>query len=195
MKTKNITRTLAATLLLGAASISASAQSKQTPTADEYYGHTLNLGIGSAYFGYLGQSVLFFSANYEFDVAPSFTLAPSVGIASYQSDLYYDGYYYRRTIIPIGVKGTYYFDDLLGLNPRWDIYLGASLGFTYDKVTWEDGYTGDRNAYHSSTPLYLLGHIGAEYHASRKVGIFLDLSTGVSTVGIGIHGMHSHHRR
>lgn len=35
--------------------------------------------------------------------------------------------------------------------------------------------------------LYLDGHIGAEYHISQKIGIFLDLSSGVSTFGLAIH--------
>jgi hypothetical protein len=30
-------------------------------------------------------------------------------------------------------------------------------------------------------------HVGAEYHLSRKVGLFLDLSTGVSTLGLAFH--------
>ena len=111
-------------------------------------------------------------ANYEINVARSFTLAPFIGFGSYQSDGFYSHgyyYYYRETVIPVGVKGTYYFDRLLGLNPKWDIYAAASIGFVYDKVTWQDGYSGDRSVAHDASPLYLDGHIGAEYHFNRRI--------------------------
>ena len=156
----------------------------------ESFGNTLNLGIGIAYYGYLSSSVPLFMANYEFNIAHNFTLAPFIGYASYKSNNSYnygnDYYYYRETIIPIGIKGTYYFDKLLGLNPKWDIYGAASLGFVYDKVSWENGYDGNNNV-RTASPLYLDLHIGAEYHVSKRIGIFLDLSTGVSTVGVAIH--------
>ena len=181
----------ASVILLTAGATAANAQTTMS-SHDEQYGHTLNLGVGIGYYGYLNQDVPFIFANYEFDVARSFTLAPFIGFSSYRSDRYYDGrYYYHETIVPMGVKGTYYFDKILGAGPAWDFYLAASLGFVYDHVSWDDGYTGDRNVYHGASPLYLDGHIGAEYHINKKVGLFLDLSTGVSTFGLAVHGMHS----
>ena len=189
---------LAATILLaGITGTSLFAQDNNThQMRDEYYGHTLNLGLGVAYGGYYGgQSVPYFTANYEFDVARSFTLAPFIGIASFTStNGYYDNgyygprYYYHETVIPIGVKGSYYFDRALGLNRKWDLYLAASLGFTYSHQTWDDGYTGNRDAGTTASPLYLDVHIGGEYHVNRRIGLFADLSTGVSTVGLAIHG-------
>ena len=179
--------------LLAAQTTFAQQQSNANANANnnEMYGHTLNVGLGEGYFGYLDGSVPFLFVDYEFDVARSFTLAPFIGFASYQtgSNYYYgnDYYYYRETVIPIGVKGTYYFDRLLHLNRRWDLYAAASLGFAYDNVTWESGYNGPSGAAHTASPLYLDGHIGAEYHFSRNVGVFLDLSTGVSTVGLAFH--------
>ncbi|MEQ8535603.1 MAG: hypothetical protein RIB86_27340, partial [Imperialibacter sp.] len=50
--------------------------------AQESFGNTLNLGLGvggySGYYGYIGHSLPVLSLNYEFDVAPNFTLAPFV---------------------------------------------------------------------------------------------------------------------
>jgi len=156
----------------------------------EDYGNTLNLGIGYVYFPYLDASLPIFMADYEFDVARNFTLAPYIGIASYTSgsSYYYgnDYYYYRQTIIPIGVKGTYYFDKLLNLNRYWDIYAALSLGYTFNSVTWQNGYAGNENV-NDDGHLDLDLHVGAEYHITRRVGIFLDLSTGVSTAGLAIH--------
>ncbi len=187
-KGKLKTIAVAAMLLITANSYG---QDKTVSRRDETYGHTLNLGLGIGYYGYLYQSVPFFFANYEIDVARNFTLAPFIGIASYRSENYYvyagDHYYYHETVIPMGLKGTYYFDRILGAGPRWDFYLAASIGFNYDRVVWDNGYYGDKGVSHDASPLYLDAHIGTEYHLNRNIGLFLDLSTGVSTVGLAVH--------
>jgi hypothetical protein len=87
--------------------------------------------------------------------------------------------------VTVGVKGTFYFDKLVDANPKWDFYLAGSLGFAFRRVTWEDGYTGNRDL--SNSPLFLDLHVGAEYHINRKVGLFLDLSTGASSIGLDFH--------
>ena len=176
--------------------------------AQEKYGNTLNLGLGiggySGYYGYVGhfgQSLPVLNINYEFDVAKNFTLAPFVSFSTF-SDGYYSGgsnknypygfYTYHETVIPIGVKGTYYFDDLLNANPKWDFYLAGSLGFAIINSSWDNGYNGDMNYYHNSSGgLFLDIHIGTEYHFNDRIGAFLDLSSGVSTIGLAIHGQHN----
>ena len=91
----------ASVILLTAGATAANAQTTMS-SHDEQYGHTLNLGVGIGYYGYLNQDVPFIFANYEFDVARSFTLAPFIGFSSYRSDRYYDGrYYYHETIVPM----------------------------------------------------------------------------------------------
>ena len=162
----------------------------------EKYGKTANLGLGIGYYGYINHSVPVLHFNYEFDVAKDFTIAPFITFYSYRYDHYwgnpnkpYKYYTYRRMVIPIGAKGTYYFDDLLDANAKWDFYMGASLGLNLYRETWSDGYEGDRDFYrgHRSN-VYLDLHAGAEYHFNERIGMFLDLSTGVSTIGIAIHG-------
>jgi hypothetical protein len=132
--------------------------------------------------------------DYEFGIGNNFTLAPFITIYSYQKYNYwgtpnhpYKNYYYRQTVIPIGVKGTYYFDQLLNAGAKWDFYLGASLGFAIRKTTWENGYYGETTIRHGASGLYLDGHIGTEYHISPKAGLFLDLSSGISTFGLALH--------
>ncbi len=167
--------------------------SAQETQSVEKYGSTLNLGLGIGYYGYVSHSIPVFHADFEFDVAKSFTLAPSVSFYSYRSDYYYGNphdkyrYYYHETVILVGVKGTYYFDDLLNANPKWDFYLAGSLGFAISNSRWDNGYPGDKDYYHNANPLYLDLHIGSEYHFNDKLGAFLDLSTGVSTIGLAIH--------
>jgi len=113
-------------------------------------------------------------------VARNFTLAPFVSFYTYRNE----NEYYRETIIPIGVKGTYYLDQALNAGAAWDFYLAGSLGFALRTARWDDGYPDNGTYYQDVSPLILDLHLGAEYHLSNSVGLFLDLSTGVSTLGL-----------
>jgi hypothetical protein len=181
-----IMKTIAATLLLFLmiAGTNLSAQ-RQRATHSEKYGNTLNLGLGiggySGYYGYAGHTMPVLHINYEFDVAKNFTLAPFATFFSYRDN------HYRETVIPIGGKGTLYLDKALNANPNWDFYLAGSLGFSIVSASWDSNYYGDRGYYQAADPLFLDLHAGAEYHLTNKLGIFLDLSTGVSTIGLAIH--------
>jgi hypothetical protein len=159
--------------------------------AQETYGRTLNLGLGiggySGYYGYVGHSLPVFNINYEIDVARNFTLAPFAGVYTFSANN--DSYAYHETVVPVGVKGSYYFDELLGANSKWDFYAAGSVGFAIVSSHWEQGYTGDRNHFNNRSNLFLDLHIGSEYHFNSKLGAFLDLSTGVSSIGLAFHGM------
>lgn len=160
----------------------------------EKYGKTLNAGIGLGYYGYINSAIPVIHANYEFDVAKNFTLAPFITVYSYRNYNYwgnpqypYKNYYYRETVIPVGVKGSYYFDQLLHASSKWDFYLAGSLGFAIRKTVWESGYYGETTIQHGASGLYLDVHIGTEYHLNSKMGLFLDLSSGISTFGLSAH--------
>ncbi|MGJ8661346.1 MAG: hypothetical protein ACSHXL_04865 [Bacteroidota bacterium] len=157
--------------------------------AQEKFGNTANLGLGVGYYGYLGPTVPALNFNYEFDVAKNFTLAPFVSLWSYYDrGYYYKGYKYgyRNTIVPIGVKAYYYFDQLVNLDSKFDLYLGLSLGYNLGFGRWDRGYDGPRYSPRYN-PLYFDIHLGSEYHFNDKLGIYLDLSTGLSTLGLAIH--------
>lgn len=149
---------------------------KSASATGEQFGNTLNLGLGLGYGGIGGGPGLL--VNYEFGVAKNFTIAPFIGFQTYSGPLY------RHSILPIGAKGTYYFDELLKASSDWDFYLAASLGYSINSITYDPGYKGGTV---KDANLFLVGHIGAEYHVSHKVGIFLDLGSGLSTLGVAIH--------
>ena len=163
----------------------------QNTSYGEKYGKTLNVGLGFGYYGYVGHSIPIIHGNYEFDVAPNFTLAPFLSFYSYRNDAYYEAngnrYYYHETVVPVGVKGTYYFDNLLRAGAKWDFYLGASLGFAIVNSHWDNGYNGGTSRIDGAGPLFLDFHIGTEYHISNRLGIYLDLSSGASTIGLAFH--------
>lgn len=170
---------------------------KGKPT--ERYGNTINLGAGIGYYGDVNVLTPAAMLNYEIDIFKNFTLAPFVGVATFQESYFwgnpakpnydpsYHYYNYRETVIPVGAKGTYYFDQWLRLNPKWDLYVATSVGFAFRNVVWDNGYYGDKGAYQSVNPLYIAMHIGGEYHMSKRTGLFLDLSTGISTFGLAFH--------
>src|SRR5687767_6988128 len=143
--------------------------------AQETYGNSLNLGLGVAgyagYYRYVGHPLPVFHIDYELGVARNFSLAPfanmytSSGRYYWGNDTYPADYYtYREVVIPVGIKGTYYFDALFQAGTKWDFYAAGSLGFSIVSRQWESGYYGDKNHFHRGVPLFLDAHIGAEYH-------------------------------
>ncbi len=168
--------------------------------SQEKYGTTFNLGLGiggySGYYKNLGAYVPVVHLDVEFDVAKNFTLAPFINFYSYTARYHLNNpsrdYIYKINIIPVGLKGTYYLDGLLQAGPKWDFYLAGSLGFVLVKSSWNDDYyvnNGYYNGYYYNhgNQVYVDLHVGAEYHINNRVGIFLDLSNGLSTAGIAIH--------
>lgn len=166
--------------------------------SQESYGKTLNLGVGLGgyygYYRYANNSLPIIHLDYELDVVKNFTLAPFVNIHTHRRGYYWGDnnhpsktYYYRETGLALGVKGTYYFDNILQAGSKWDFYLAGSIGFMAIIARWDDGYYGDKNYYGRPRPLFLDLHIGAEYHINNRLGLFLDLSTGVSTFGLAFH--------
>lgn len=161
--------------------------SAQESNYSERHGGALNLGLGIGgyygYYGYIGHALPILDINYEFGIARNFTLAPFITL---YSDYYSNNY--TAIVTPIGVKGSYYLDELFHAGSNWDFYVAGSLGIALVVSTsWNANYIGDRTYYASSHPLFLALHLGTEYHVSRNIGLFLDLSTGVSTIGIAIH--------
>jgi len=176
--------------------------SAQEVTSFGTHGNTLNIGIGvggyGGYYGYVGHSMPVYHIDYEYNVTKNFTLAPFISFYTYKKgrmdgvtcdqEFYPIKYYnYHETVIPAGLKGKFYFDKLLDMGSKWDLYLAGSLGIAIVNSKWDSGYYGDRFYFHSTSPLFLDAHIGTEYHVSSKLGIFLDISTGVSTIGVAIH--------
>ncbi len=157
----------------------------QNANSGESHGRALNLGVGiggySGYYGYIGHTLPVLHINYELSVANNFTLAPFATFYTYKEQ------YYRETVIPVGLKGSLYLDQLLRVNSNWDFYLAGSLGFAIVKSIWNADYHGSRDYYTSPRPFFFDGHIGLEYHINSRVGLFLDFSTGVSTLGLSFH--------
>lgn len=169
--------------------------SSQEKKPAEYYGNSLNAGIGYTYYRYVGYSVPVWRADYELQMDHHLTVAPFISMYSYSSQYIWGDppttefrtYDYDETVIPLGIKVTRYFDDLLLAGPKWDFYASGSLGYIIRNRTWEAGYTGRKDIEPGTGPMYLDFHLGAEYHLTRSLGLQLDISTGMSTFGLAFH--------
>ncbi len=179
-------------LLLIVLFISFISTSAQQNKSSERYGSTFNIGIGIGYYNYINNPLPVAIINYEIDIVRNFTLAPFIGFYSYRNDKYGynynpNGYTFRETVAPVGIKGSYYFDQLFKAGKKWDFYAAGSAAFVIRRVTWDKDDYGSHNVYKNPTPISLIAHIGGEYHLTSKVGFFLDISTGVSTAGVAFH--------
>lgn len=187
-------------LYLGLMNYDAHAQS-ETTTKDDLFGKGFNIGVGTGYYRHLiGTTFPLFTCNYEFSFTKKITLAPFIGTYSHtQAGGYYNQrtYLVTETTVPIGVKGYYYFNRHLHAESKWDFYGAASLILNLRNISWEPGFQGDKSIFPREsrgpwlwetifgTQLLNIGlHIGCRYHLNDKIGIFIDLSTSVSTVGI-----------
>lgn len=178
-------------IAISSLALTSQAQSSYNSAPREMFGPTINLGAGIGYYGYAGRPAPAVMLNVELDVARNITLAPFIGFYTYSNNYYwgsydypYRNYSYRETVVPVGIKGAYYFDQLFQAGEKWDFYAAASVGFAFHSVTWDNGYYGERDVVSGPSPLYGTAHIGSRLHITPKFGIYLDLSTGFSTFGL-----------
>lgn len=160
----------------------------------ENFGRTLNAGSGFGYYKYVGYPVQTYHLNYEFQIDNNLTVAPFINMYAYHSTYFWGDvnntpktYNYSETVVPVGLKVSYYFDELFNAGHKWDFYSSGSLGFVYRKTLWETSYTGKNQINPGMGPLYLDFHIGSEYHLTNTLGIQIDVSTSMSTLGLAIH--------
>ncbi len=92
--------------------------------------------------------------SYEIPVATDITIAPFAGS---NLDLSY---------LTLGVKGNYYFDNLVGLSDPWDFYGGANLGYAL-------GISNDKD-----NDIALGLQVGGRWFWNEKWGIYLEFGGG-----------------
>ncbi len=141
----------------------------QTTSAQEreLHGSALNLGVGIG-----ARQAAVYHINYEFDVVPSFTIAPSASFYGYTK------------FVPIGVKGSFYFDDVLNLDREWDLYVGATAAMGIVSDEWNNQAYRDMYRFRGANNLFFDVHLGAEYQVTPRAGMFIDLASNAATIGI-----------
>ncbi|WP_247235751.1 hypothetical protein [Telluribacter sp. SYSU D00476] len=130
----------------------------------------LNVGIGLGTYGYGGIGL---GGSFEVGVHD----AISVGALGGYSSRGYLGY--RWSVLTIGARGSYHFNELLNLNDeRFDLYAG--LGLAYRNIN----YGGIYDSYGDGVSL--LAHIGGRYYFKPSTALFAELGSGFSVLHAGV---------
>lgn len=166
----------------------------QQPFAGPAYAQTLNISAGAGYYRYVGYSVPVVHANYELPVDQLLTIAPFAAFYRYETDYFWGDethtpryYHYSEKVLPLGVKVTGYFDEMLHAGKRWDFYAAGSLGMIIRKTSWAADYEGARKINPGTGGMFLDFHLGTEFHCTRMLGIQLDCAAGETTLGLAFH--------
>ena len=133
----------------------------------------INAGLGFSTYGlpvYVGV---------DYGIHEDITIGGEFSYRSFNQD--YVGSKYSHKIYGFLGNANYHFNNLLGIEPKYDVYGGLNIGF----YSWSspNGYKGN-----GSSGLGLGLQIGGRYYFSDKFGINLEVGGGNATSGgkIGI---------
>lgn len=131
----------------------------------------LNAGIGVGTYGAGGLGL---GGSFEYGIHD----AISVGaLAGYSGRSNYLGSGVRWSVLTIGARGSYHFNELLNLdNDQIDLYGGVGLG--YRNISFNVDGLGSifGNAYNGG--IIPLAHIGGKYYFQPNLGIYAELGSG-----------------
>lgn len=133
----------------------------------------INAGFGFSNYGlpvYVG---------FDYGVHEDITVGAEFSFRSYNDDVW--GTKYSHKVYGFSGNANYHFNNLLGIEPVWDVYGGLNVGF----YAWNSssGYKGGR-----TSGLGLGLQIGGRYYFNDKLGVNLELGGGNASSGgkIGI---------
>jgi len=128
----------------------------------------LNLGVGLSGWGVPVYGGL------DFSVSKDVTVGGEVSFRSYDEN--WNGYNYHHSITGLVGNVNYHFGRWLDVPSSFDFYTGLNLGF----YIWSNpnDYTGNH-----SSGLGLGAQLGGRYYFSNKVGINLELGSGIINLG------------
>jgi outer membrane immunogenic protein len=133
----------------------------------------INAGFGFSNYGlpvYVG---------FDYGIHEDITVGAEFSFRSYNDE--YFGSKYSHKMYGFSGNANYHFNNLLGIEPTYDVYGGLNVGF----YSWSSpsGYLGKR-----TSGLGLGLQIGGRYYFNDKIGVNLELGGGNATSGgkIGI---------
>lgn len=146
----------------------------------------VGIGIGSPFFGsgYAASLPVNPSVSFEKGITNEISVGGQLAYASSKYDLNTAGanYSFKQNAFYIGARGSYHFNELLELAPKFDVYGGASLGYVIASVSDSDGFNG---ATGSGIGFGLFA--GGKYYLSNHTALFTELgyqSLGLLNVGV-----------
>ncbi|MBB6239773.1 MULTISPECIES: outer membrane beta-barrel protein [unclassified Pedobacter] len=144
----------------------------------------IGVGIGSPFFGsgYTSSLPVNPSISYERGVSDAISVGGQLSYASSKYEGFNNSYSFKQNAIYIGARGSYHFNELLNVDPKFDLYGGASLGYVTVSVSDNQGsyegtasgmgfglYAGGKYYLKSSTALY--AELGYQSLSFLNVGI------------------------
>lgn len=123
----------------------------------------LNAGVGLSSWGipiYIGM---------DYGIGKEFSLGGELSFRHYNED--WKGYRYNHNVTGLSGNCNYHFNKIMSIPPKWDLYVGANLGF---KI-WHspDKYPGDH-----ASGLELGLHVGGRYYVKNRLGINMEFGGG-----------------
>lgn len=135
----------------------------------------LNLGIGVNSY-YNGGIPL--SASFEVGVTDAISVGAGFDYLNYNYRI--GGAKYGFSILYIGARGSYHFNELLNLSiEELDLYGGASVGFR--SFNWKDNSPNSGLGGSYDNGVFLGIHVGARYYFKPSIGAFLEVGAGGSS--------------
>jgi hypothetical protein len=146
----------------------------------------VGIGIGSPFFGsgYSSSLPVNPSISFEKGITDKISVGGQVAYASskYDVDLPGTNYSFKQNAFYIGARGSYHLNELLELDPKFDVYGGASLGYVIVSVSNNQGFNGTTG---SGIGFGLFA--GGKYNLSNTTGLFAELgyqSLGLLNIGV-----------
>ena len=143
----------------------------------------VGVGIGSPFFGsgYKSSLPVNPSISYERGVTDAISVG---GQLSYASSKYDGGFNYtfKESAIYLGARGSYHFNELLNIAPKFDLYGGASLGYVTVSISDNQStITGTASGF--GFGLYA----GGKYYLGSSTAIYSELGyQSLSFLNVGV---------
>jgi hypothetical protein len=106
----------------------------------------IGIGLGSPFFGagYSASLPVNPIVSYERGVTDFISVGGTLSYASskYNYNLPGSSYSFKESATYLGLRGSYHLDDILKIDPKFDLYGGASLGYVIVNVSDSQGYSG-----------------------------------------------------
>jgi hypothetical protein len=105
----------------------------------------IGIGFGSPYFGsgYSASLPVNPTVSFEHGVTDAISVGAELSYASskYSYNIVGSAYSFKESATYIGVRGSYHLDNVLSIDPKFDLYGGASLGYVIVSVSDNQGYS------------------------------------------------------
>jgi hypothetical protein len=161
------------------------AQSKSSSFNDGDNLINIGIGIGSPFFGsgYKASLPINPSVSYEKGITDMISVGGQLSYASSKfDDSFNSNYSFKENAIYIGARGSYHFNQLLGLDRKFDLYGGASLGYVTVSVSDNEGSLGSTA---SGAGFGFFG--GGKYFFNPSTALYAELGyQSLSFLNIGI---------